>query len=713
MSKKAYVVLGLLLLSLVAGMVAGRRAHRTEAPEPSASASASAPLLQARVAVPFQVAETIYDGKLTEGWVDWGWGNHDLPKQGPAKIVFSGYGGIIFHHTELPSRLGGLSFRYKPPADWPEFLAVSLKRGGGSSSFPVVALESKHVVILADGWREALIPWAELNPSNLPIDGVSIAARVVVQNDPVALDRVVLVKPSASAAAGPVPTRSEELVVACAGNTQPINPMIYGAAGGDWSSGQFAQRIGGNPTTRLNWDAGNLWSTGNDWFFENGQEKTGIWDWLDTASAAGLQSAVTVPMIGWVAKDATSVGFPWSKFNPQRKRDPNRPEAGDGFRPDGTPIRPGPPSQTSVEATPEVIGRWIKKLREKDRVRGKRSAQMYLLDNEPTLWNKTHRDIHPDPVGYDELLDRTIRYGSAIRAADPDAVIAGPTEWGWNGYLYSAKDREAGLVLHPDRSAHGNVPLIPWYLRELANYEKTKGVHILDVLDVHFYPAAEHIYGDNARTDAEGSELRLRSTRALWDPDYVDESWIKTAVQLVPRLKQWVADNYPGRQVSIGEWSFGADDHISGGLATAEALGRFGQSGLDAAFFYGGPKPGTPVFWAFRAFRNFDGKGARFLDISLSTRAASKVSLFASRNAEGTRIVAVMVNLDPVFAIKSQINLDHCARARSRRVFSYGPGSKELVEDVAASVEPTSVVTVSPYSFAVFDWNLEPNGAAP
>ena len=46
----------------------------------------------------------------------------------------------------------------------------------------------------------------------------------------------------------------------------------------------------------------------------------------------------------------------------------------------------------------------------------------FALDNEPMLWNSTHRDVHPDPVTYDELLDRTIRYGSAVRAADPDAV---------------------------------------------------------------------------------------------------------------------------------------------------------------------------------------------------------------------------------------------------------------------------------------------------
>ena len=59
----------------------------------------------------------------------------------------------------------------------------------------------------------------------------------------------------------------------------------------------------------------------------------------------------------------------------------------------------------------------IEKIVAADAARGKRSVQMYILDNEPMLWNSTHRDVHPEPVTYDELLDRTVRYASAIRAA--------------------------------------------------------------------------------------------------------------------------------------------------------------------------------------------------------------------------------------------------------------------------------------------------------
>jgi hypothetical protein len=62
------------------------------------------------------------------------------------------------------------------------------------------------------------------------------------------------------------------------------------------------------------------------------------------------------------------------------------------------------------------------------------------LDNEPMLWNETHRDVHPRPTSYDELRNRTYRYAAAIKAVDPGAKTLGPAEWGWNGYFYSALD---------------------------------------------------------------------------------------------------------------------------------------------------------------------------------------------------------------------------------------------------------------------------------
>lgn len=685
---------------LVTGLVARKVIKRMRS---TPSAALVAPLAQGpRVRTPLEAAEVIYDAKLARDWDDWGWGPHELGN-GPAKVVFAGFGGILFHHAELRQYYGGLAFRFKAPAEWGDFIQVSLRqRGKPDDAFPLVLVTERHVAELGDGWREVLVDWQELNPQAQPFDRVMIGSHEQVGTDWVLLDQVMLTK----AAVGATRPQDGKLVVVCDASSQPISELIYGTAGDDWESGQSAQRIGGNPLSRTNWELG-AWNVGSDWFFENQGQKSNMFEVLAQTAKERRKLAVVVPMLGWVAKDTTSVGFPRAKFGAQRKHDPYRPEAGDGHKPDGTPIPPGDPTQTSVAAPPELIQAWVSKLVQDVGKASARRVHMYILDNEPSLWNTTHRDVHPEPVSYDELLDRTIKYATAIRNADPEAVIAGPAEWGWTGYEFSAVDREAGLQRRPDRNAHGGTPLVAWYLKKLAEHERATGKRLLDVFDLHFYPAAEGVWGANGGTDVATSELRLRSTRALWDSSYEDESWIKESVRLIPRMKDWVRDNYPGRKLSIGEWSFGAEDHISGGLATAEALGRFGQQGLDAAFYWGGMKKTSPTYWAFRAFRNFDERGGRFLDFSLPAQETDGVSLFASRDASATRLVLVLVNRKPSNKQSAVITLQGCGSVASSRLFSFAEGSKAFAPGASTITETGISAQLEPFSITVLDLRVK------
>jgi hypothetical protein len=431
---------------------------------------------------------------------------------------------------------------------------------------------------------------------------------------------------------------------------------------------------------------------------------------LSDNRAHGLQTALTVPTIGWVAKDAISYSYPVSVYGKQQATAPENQDAGNGLTPGGREIAPGPPERTSIPAPPEFIGQWVRTIREHDRSRG-RSVHMYILDNEPMLWNSTHRDVHPEPVSYDELLDRTVRYASAVRQADPGAVIAGPALWGWPAYFYSAVDARWGFKIAPDRRLHGNVPLLAWWLRKLREHEQRTGVRLVDVVDVHFYPNAEGVGGDDAAaTDKVTAAKRIRSTRGLWDPTYKDESWVNDTVMLVPRLRKWIDENNPGLGISIGEWNFGAEGHQSGGLAVAEALGRFGVLGLTSAFYWVCPRENSPAFWAFRAYRNFDGAGGRFLDRSVRTEGSHDLSsLFVSRDEGGRHLVAVLLNHDPERALEATIDLGTCGTIVAQRALAYGGG-----ETGFAPVAPPRVVggtlvhRASPYSMTVLDLETTP-----
>ena len=126
----------------------------------------------------------------------------------------------------------------------------------------------------------------------------------------------------------------------------------------------------------------------------------------------------------------------------------------------------------------------------------------------------------------------------ALKTVDPGAAIVGPEEWGWSGYLLSGYDQQYGS-LHgwsylPDRTNHGGMDYLPWLLQQLQGGVRRAGRPPARRLHRPLLPAGRrvrqrHLDGDAAR--------RNRSTRSLWDPTYVDETWINDRVQLIPRLR--------------------------------------------------------------------------------------------------------------------------------------------------------------------------------
>ncbi len=491
--------------------------------------------------------------------------------------------------------------------------------------------------------------------------------------------------------------------VLCTAPGKPISPRIYGIAFADAPKelGATQHRWGGNPTSRYNFELGNAWNMGSDWFFQN-VKIDGVETFIGKAEAAGGTAAVTVPMLGWVAKDTTSYSFPVSEYGAQAKVDPGdtKKDKGNGQTPRGMNL-PAEPERANVKSTPEMVSAWVKRLREADRQAGKRRVVQWILDNEPALWNSTHRDVHPSPTTYDELLEKTLQYAKVVREADPDGEIAGPSAWGWPEYFYSAKDAEAGFHRAPDRKAHGGVPLLAWYLQQVRAAGEKNKKRYLDVLNIHFFPQGWNIqYSDGTGgVDPYTVQRRFRATRALWDKSYVDESFIKDRVYLIPRMQELIAENYPGTKLQIGEWNFGAEQHVSGALAVAEVLGRFAEFGLDSAFYWQAPKKDLPVFQGFLAYRNYDGKGARFHDELVKSEAPIGASLFVSRDPKSKAIVAILLNFEAETEFDATIEWVGCGSAALKRKFVYS-GKGTFKEENGGSA---TNMKLPPYSITVLE----------
>lgn len=671
----------------------------------------------------------IYDGGLKGKWQDYGWAPRTLEDDEPAKLNLSDYGGWIVKSDEVPSGASAVAFRFKAPADVGDFLEVRLG-DEDERAFPKVRVAASHRRTLDDGWEEVVVSMRELNPEALPFDRVVLRAHRRVPKQWVLVDDLALIvgsvgaqERSASASDGVVldgPVKEALFSVTCDAKGASIDERIYGIAfsprtskedAHQWTLGASARRWGGNPTERFNWRLGNAWNTASDWFFMNvnyvGDEKWSWRDFLAETHAKGMRTALTVPILGWVAKDHTSYSFSVKELGDQQRVEPGTRDAGNGKTLEGKDLAPGPATRTSVEASPAFVASWIKEIRAHDQTNGGRSVHTYILGNEPMLWSTTHRDVHPEPATYDELLERTIAYGTAIRKADPDARIAGPALWGWPAYFYSAADAAVGFRIRPDRRRHGDVPLLEWYLRELRAHEKKTGVRILDAVDVHFYPQSD-VHND--RTDEETAARRIRSTRALWDPRYVDESWIDEPIRLVPRMEEIITESYPGLDFIVGEYNFGGEKHMSGALALAEALGRFGQFGVDEAYYWTYPPSGSPAYWAFRAYRNYDDGGARFADISVPTSAPDGTSLFASRSGDGNKVVAIALNFSTKEALDARVRLRGCKETTAVRVFSLSEQKHGLVPGTSAFRKNTVRAILPPYSVNVVEVTLAEGG---
>jgi hypothetical protein len=488
---------------------------------------------------------------------------------------------------------------------------------------------------------------------------------------------------------------------------RPISPLIYGlsVAGTDdlVALGAQLNRWGGNPNTRYNWAIGHAWNAARDYEFRNyGQDQTPPTGTKDSTSdrfvaanlTLGVESEITVPAIGWVArngdKSIQSVGVPAAGGPPI----PAAVDAIAGYDPTANRQRTSVPSfarKNAAFADPPEVGdgrvfqdEWVHHLVDQFGSADAGGVRYYVIDNEPDLWSATHTDVHPVQVGYDDTLAAFLDYATAIKDVDPSAQVAGPALSGWTAYLYSALDRGTdNFRTHADRMAHGDMEFLPWWLDQVRKYDQQTGRRSLDVLDVHYYPQAAGVFSDADDQYTRG--LRLRSTRSLWDPSYVDESWIGTPVRLIPRLREWVDRYYPGTQLAIGEWNWGAEKSMSGALAVADVLGIFGREGVDLAAYWTFPPPTSPAGRAFAMYTRYDTRGDAFGDraVTATTDASpDDVTSYASLNSTNGDRVIIAINKRADADLPATIRLNPSS-AGPAQLFRYGPGDADI-QDLGA-----------------------------
>ncbi|HZX89689.1 MAG TPA: glycoside hydrolase family 44 protein [Rudaea sp.] len=430
---------------------------------------------------------------------------------------------------------------------------------------------------------------------------------------------------------------------------RPISPLIFGVSFGDAARnaqiGYTLDRWGGNSVTRYNWQA-DIHNTASDWYFENVRDCTAPGcigtppagnsadTFIASARNGGAQALITIPTIGWTPRSDSPAthpflaGFSTMKYGAQLGTDTQwDPTAGNGTCGSGNKtghcvggrIVGNDPADTSSATGPADAAAWIAHLQSVFGNAASGGVKFYALDNELMLWNSTHRDVHPLPVTFDDAWANTLQYASAIKQQEPDAKVTGPVTWGYCDLFGSAADN---CAVGNDRTAHAGMPFVAWYLQQVCANPLAGGKHLVDYLDLHYYPqnpngAPTDIVG--GADDAATAARRLRSLKELYDPAWVSESWFAdlgdsdgnhySKPGFIPRVRAWINEYCPGTKLAITEYNWGGDDTASGAVAQAEALAIFAREGVDLAARWGAPAESSKVERAFQLFLNYDGAG--------------------------------------------------------------------------------------------------------
>ena len=463
-------------------------------------------------------------------------------------------------------------------------------------------------------------------------------------------------------------------------NRHPISPYVYGGAYPKdaptiTDSGLSVVRWGGNATSTYNWQL-HTNNADNDWYFEDfNYSEIGDSDsaqYINDVKAAGSNPLMTMVMLPWVAQSAENNNGHWSfsvaKYGAQCSVDPYNTDAGNGVESDcATNLTADPTdayvpllddsSQTCPSGQSCVYrDQWAAALA----AAFGSAPHFYDMDNEIDIWGGTHRDIHPNPSGYNELRDTYLTEARNLKTWDPLAIRLGPVSCCWWFYFNGANGN--------DKSAHGGVDFLPWWLNEVYWQDQIAGTRSLDLFDIHAYPDETNTSG---WTQAQLQALAVRIYRDYWDPTYVSEAssinqpWVtliqpnKTIPFRIPRMRAIVNSIYPGTPLAMTEWSaaFAGESDFSTALGDADAYGIIGRERAYLASRWLAPTAGNPNYLALKLFTNYDGAHHRFGAISVSDTNDGDPDLFSSYaavNSAGTSVTLLVLNKDPQNTVSTQ-----------------------------------------------------------
>ncbi len=436
--------------------------------------------------------------------------------------------------------------------------------------------------------------------------------------------------------------RNNNLSDNAASPTSAANITLYKEAGL-----RFARENGGNNATKYNWRR--KLGSHPDWY-NNVYDHN--WDFVSQDiqdRMPGLQVMFAFQLIGKAAGNKNNNFGDWSYNRSQWWSGVGQNLAGGGQ------LNPAGGSQALVNGNPDLyLENW-----NADSTTGvlkhwfwpgglgldKNQFIYWSMDNEPEIWNGTHDDVMPSLLSASAFMDSYIAVAKKARERYPQIKLTGPVpanEWQW----YRWGDQSLTIDGKP-------YCWLEYFIKRVADEQKSSGIRLLDVLDIHWYPS-----------ESSNADL-VQLHRVFFDETYVypGANGVKTVnggwdnsqnkEYIFKRINDWLllhfGENH-GIGIGLTENDISSSNPNIVSVVYASMLGTFADNGVEIF---------TPWSWktgmweTLHLFSRYT-KGIR---VKTTSSNDATVSGYSTVNSSSDSMTVILVNRDLSASRTATVNL--------------------------------------------------------
>ena len=424
--------------------------------------------------------------------------------------------------------------------------------------------------------------------------------------------------------------------------TTAANISLYKEAGL-----RFARENGGNNSTKYNWRR--KLGSHPDWY-NNVYDHS--WDFASQdiqSRLPGLQVMWAFQLIGKAAGNKNNNFNDWAYNSSQWWSGVGQNLAGGGQ------VNPAGGSQALVNGNPDLyLIEW-----NADSTTGvlkhwfwpgglglnKSQFTYWSMDNEPEIWNGTHDDVMPSLLSASAFMDSYFAVAKKARERFPQIKLTGPVpanEWQW----YRFGDQNLTI----DGRSYC---WLEYFIKRVADEQKSSGIRLLDVLDIHWYPSESsnadlvqlhRVFYDE--TYVYPGANGVKTVNGGWDPSQNKEYIFK-------RINDWLllhfGENH-GITIALTENDISSSNPNIVSVVYASMLGTFADNGVEIF---------TPWSWKTGMWETLHLFSRYSKGIRVKTTSSSEATLsgYSTVNSSSDSMTVILVNRDLSASRTATVNL--------------------------------------------------------